>query len=374
MRLCTAVSLPCLAFLLPACHADFTEPRTVELPETPVRRQTINNCWIQTATGWAEALAARGGAEGLRFSPSYLTYRYLEDVLRTGQRAVLDDISGNFLKAALLIKTHGLLREEDFRGPHGEKPPSDAEAMAHLSRLVAESPLSASEVRAALDEAFGVRMELLESKVLSPKEIVVGKPGQERSESLEDHLLSWQPETWSLKSPAIEADLRSAFLPQELDGRQQALLGRMKRALGAGFPLPTAWFADLSALDASGRFSASNWHAAGRPGLQGGHSTLLVDYEARLPDGRHVPEGSVSPELRGEAEMHGSIVAFIMKNSWGAVPEEESHPTYRYRGRFGYSWLEAGYLFAWIPELHPATGSVFRLRSGLESVSLPPGY
>jgi hypothetical protein len=79
----------------------------------------------------------------------------------------------------------------------------------------------------------------------------------------------------------------------------------MLSALNADAPVIVSWLVDFNALDNVGAFRMSQLERAGRPGRQGGHMTVLHDYQVRFADGRVLAAGTPASPADRERAPHG---------------------------------------------------------------------
>jgi hypothetical protein len=83
---------------------------------TPVKKQTVGNCWLYAFMGWAEAL--HKGATGLtvQLSVSYLTYwHWFDQLVAFGECAPTSINEGaGWGVAKALVSRYGVMRTVDF--------------------------------------------------------------------------------------------------------------------------------------------------------------------------------------------------------------------------------------------------------------------
>src|SRR5690606_11628380 len=107
---------------------------------------------------------------------------------------------------------------------------------------------------------------------------------------------------------------------------------RVQRALHARAPVVITWLVDFNALDEApgprqGSFNMDTLRAAGKAGSQGGHMTVLEDYQVKPEDFGTLKAGvTLDPTNPEDAKkldaalLPGSILEFLrVKNSWGAL-------------------------------------------------------
>lgn len=184
--------------------------KTVNIPHTPVKWQSIGNCWAYAAVGWIESMMLRGETEPLpNFSETYITYRHYEGQLNYLRGNELQT-GGSFYEATQIILRYGLMYEADFAPEEATLSKSDRQkrATAILNESLASGPLSKirtrAVIRAELDRAFGVNIKALESKIIDPSEILVST-GQGGKAPLSSVMPSWQ-DLWPVSYSEYPAD------------------------------------------------------------------------------------------------------------------------------------------------------------------------
>ncbi|MEY2987928.1 MAG: hypothetical protein RJB13_1449 [Pseudomonadota bacterium] len=361
--------------------------KTVNLPHTSPKWQSIGNCWAYAAAGWIESLMLRtDGQDVLDVSETYITYRHYEQQLAYTFDDELET-GGSFQQATRLILTYGLMTEADFAPDEANSTKSDRQKQATniLNESIAFGPLSQSRskavVRSELDRAFGVNMKELEEKIVNPSDILVST-GRGQIERLSDVMASWREISWPIDfssypdAPQPGAPAKPIRNP-EITEQQIALLRRAMRAMNAGHPIVLNWFVDFNGMNQEGVFGLNDLEENGL-GRQGYHSTVAEDYVAEGFDpfeGRYfrTPEGEVSDSLKATAARFGIPTAFIIKNSWGGS-ERLDRASYFRDGEKGYHKLMSDYLFAFIPQLNEETQSFQGFTTGLNGIILPPGF
>jgi hypothetical protein len=358
--------------------------KTVDLPHTPVKWQSIGNCWVYAALGWLESQVLASSGEALDLSETYITYRHFERQLLSD--TPLDELqTGGFWRESVrLMLDYGVMKEGDFvPGEEGStKSPTQALALDTLNRSLQKGALSRDRspdvVRAELDAAFGVRLQDVADKIVSLDQLSLGRDAEGNPRTARSEITQWTESRWPLNwssYPSTESqlplDVRGKLSPQ-----QSELLQRVKRALNDGHPVIMNWWVDFNALDATGAFDLETVRLAG-PGRQGYHSTVIEDYVAFGVDpdtgtSFRIGEGEASPEDKLLAERFGNIEYFVIKNSWGGA-ERPDRSSYARFGEKGYAKLNANYLFGWM-KLLDDSGEYSRPETGLNGFVLPVGY
>lgn len=333
-----------------ACGAGDT-PRTnggsdeiVDVPQSSVKNQSISNCWLYATMGWAESLHVATGEAQLDISESYLTYWHWFDQLvwdgAPGKTAI--DETGYFHQGLDLVYRFGLVKEADFAAV------GQSAAKAKMDRSMREGALKDEAarkdkalVRRELDAAFGLSPELVEKmnavfgegydrSLDQPGTMPAGTPirraqeipilaasasgGPPRRATLADAIgdRAWD-EGWGLrKGPLSWNELDYPSDPAQ----RRAFQIRIQKALHARQPVVISWFIDFNAMNGSA-FKAPPQ----RPGRQGGHVTVLEDYQINDVPGFGTLKAGVN-ETRADAltaalDPRASIEFFRTKNSWG---------------------------------------------------------
>ncbi|HQY65495.1 MAG TPA: hypothetical protein PK141_29080, partial [Polyangiaceae bacterium] len=95
----------------------------------------------------------------------------------------------------------------------------------------------------------------------------------------------------------------------------------VQESLHAGIPVIISWKVDFNALSSNAQFSIEELNRRG-PGRQGGHMTVLDDYQVKLADGKVLAAGTpvTDQSLLGAALSPAAQIEFFrVKNSWGSI-------------------------------------------------------
>ena len=341
----------------PAVVAGEGDPGTSEDPitqvnQTKVKRQSIGNCWLYATVGWVEAMHYNVGKEEINLSESYLTYWHWFDQIANGGGASTEvSTGGSWSTGASLMDRYGVMLEADFI-------PEEAQAESSARQHDALEAINLSLKSGALkdpakrrDRAF-VKAELSKAWRLSPA--VIKNLDDAFGPKVSQTLTGTNPSTRlgaikkvtdisvSLRDPAdatktVIKTLKDAigsggyyrsgaFTWQELDYPQspgtlrREFYKRVQRALHDGQPVIISWFVDFNALTPSAQFSKAYLDGKG-VGRQGGHMTLIDDYEAiNVPTFGTLKAGVDATEEQKKAALDNATeITFLrIKNSWGA--------------------------------------------------------
>jgi hypothetical protein len=373
----------------PVNGIDSSSLKTVNIPHSSVKWQSIGNCWAYAAIGWLESMLLRSPdtvsqIPDSNFSETYITYRHYElQLANTYVREV--QTGGSFQKAAMIMQRFGLISEGDFIPEEADLSKSDRQKVAtkYLNESLKSGALSRSRtpdvIRAELDAAFGVKLQGLKDKII-PASSVTLTVGNGKTAPLSVVLDRWQEIDWPLSySDYPEVDQKpSPSWNGKLTEPQISVMRRVMRAMNANYPVVVNWFVDFRAMNSSGVFDLKTLKSSQNDIRQGFHSTVLEDYiaEGKNPlngERFETPEGEVSSALKSLAARSGTIKALIVKNSWGGS-ERLDRPSYSRDGEMGYHKLGIDYLLAFLPQYDEDTLEFEGYTTGVNSFILPVGF
>jgi hypothetical protein len=390
-----------------APQADNTADEISNVLQTAVRRQSIGNCWIYATLGWIESMnKARTGTDA-NYSESYVTFWDWFAKITTGSGVSSTTTSGTTRReietggswqlSVTLIRQRGLMTEGNFI-------PDEATAEMSARQAAAETAINAAlsdggelatpearrdgaRVLAVLGRAWG-----LSDSVMTTLRNVFGNDGSRRFDGYSNRATSTRTRAMPPSRIAIRtarrvgttvsyvngtlADVltggqyawRAADYPGSWGASQRpAAMRRMLSALNADAPVIVSWLVDFNALDNVGAFRMSQLERAGRPGRQGGHMTVLHDYQVRFADGTVLAAGTPASPADRERALTGTVEFLRVKNSWGVSRSDRA-------SQQGYYDLYLDYLhgpIAWVNESRPDFPSQ---QSPLNEMILPPGF
>lgn len=334
-----------------------TTDEVTEVSHTKVKRQSIGNCWLYATMSWAEALNKSVDGAEVNLSESYLTYwDWFEKIANGSGTTDSLQTGGSYATAAELVHRYGLMLEKDFIPAEADAEMSAAQKKAldtiNLSLKSgalkdSSSRKNKSLVRAELNRAFG-----LEPAVVTDLDAVFGKSvtrtldksfsgtkkmptGTKVIRPLDFKVKLRSTATGSLETRSLQdavgkkggwwGERQGAFAWNEAEypyssSERRKFWVRVQRALHDKQPVIISWFVDFNALTSDAKFSKAALDKAG-PGRQGGHMTVLHDYQVKLPDGTLLEAGKTvtDPALLTKALDEKSQIEFMrIKNSWGA--------------------------------------------------------
>ncbi len=380
-----------------------------QVSHTKVKRQSIGNCWIYATSSWLEALDRAATGQEKDTSESWLTYWHWFEQLATGGTPTKISTGGTYGTAAALLSRYGVVLEGDFIAGDVEAEMSSRQSSAlHAVEMWLESgPLKDAvarrdrrAIRAELDKAWelepaviaridavfgeGVTRTLDRSpetaalaaanRIVTPKTFPVQLLDPETKQKVNVTLAD------ALGTPAGFSRRAGKFAWNELDyprdaTARRAFWKRVQRALHDNQPVIASWKVDFNALDARAVFSMDELRRRG-PGRQGGHMTVMHDYQADVPGvGRLMAGVPATPEQMSAALADGTVIQFVrVKNSWGGIrPDRWTDAAVP-----GYHDLDMFYLDGPIkecPEDHGTDASLCtRDVTPLWDVVLPAGY
>jgi hypothetical protein len=357
MRLSKHLLLAALALapVLVSCDdgVDTTTDDVTDIKNSAVKNQSIGNCWVYATIGWAESLHLTQTGKELNLSESYVTYWHWYDQIAgapkgVSQMSTLKDgqlsTGGWYGVAAEIMRRYGVIEEGKFIPEEAEAARSSRQSSA-LSAINAslksgalKDPAARKDralVRRELDKAWGLSpatisvldsafgadasKTLLSSGVKIPagsglrfaKEISVGK-----NITLADAIGEPSSSFDVLKRKGTYA-WNEVNYPSSGTKPQRDFLKRMQRSMHSGMPVIMVWYVDFAGLDSQNRFMAP----PATPGRQGGHMTLVEDYEvSNVPGFGTLAAGTLVTDNKAldAALADAASIDFIrMKNSWG---------------------------------------------------------
>jgi hypothetical protein len=353
----------------------FSSDDIVKIDNTAVKRQSIGNCWLYATASWVEALQKAQSGQELNVSESYWTYWHWFEQIVGGYS---DEIStgGSIGTATGLILRYGYVKEGTFlpAEAESESSPTQKTALDAINRSLKEGALKDRSVRtnrekarAELDKAFG-----LSPTAVAALDTVFGKgvtrtldrsfrtrkPGNDIFRARDLPVKVPSATTKQLVASNLQEAIGTgpewsrtgALAWQEANypvsaGERRKFLQRVQSALHAGAPVVISWHVDFNALTSDSRFSKEQLEMRG-PGRQGGHMTLVTDYQAKLADGTLLQQGIVAtPEqLKAALKDDTKIEYLYVKNSWGGFRPDRWQTQSGPQAVAGYHALMLNYL------------------------------
>lgn len=325
---------------------------------SPVKNQTIGNCWVYTTIGWVEALNKGATSVAPDYSESYLTYwSWFEEIVNGGSRRTEIDGAGSWTTGIEMLSRYGILREKDFIPEESGAIESarQATALATVNLALKSGELMTlgarhdrAKVRDVLDRAFELRplmvaaldatfgrsvsrtlnrnVQPTEGGILRTNEVPVRlKDGPTKAPftgRLSDAIGTgrWDvpregPHAWNVVVMPVTKPARRNF-----ERRVQA-------ALHDAHPVAIGWWVDFNALNDQSEFKLETVKSKG-PGSQGGHMTVLHDYQAEVPSVGLLEVGvtATPAQMTAALSTDTKIIFWRTKNSWGIDPASTIDP------------------------------------------------
>ena len=374
---------------------EYVEPVT-DVNHTAVRNQSIGNCWSYAATGWAESLHRARTGQDINISESWITFWDWYGKITGGRVTTTAGRSevptGGWWDGAMtILKARGVVYESEFilEEAMADRSSRQSDALRAINAALNEGGALATPearrdpalvlqtlftawqlspaVQAEITRVFGARgatvlpysrttadgfFRPVSSIPIRTAAYRNGR-GQQVDGTLAD-VIGYGRFAWRSASYGTTASTRTAF--------QQ----RVMRALNDNQPVLISWLVDFNAMSSAGVFRMSNLTA---PGRQGGHLTVMEDYQVVIRQPGQPERTLRAGELATEADQalaarYGSIEFIRIKNSWGTARDPSG------TGFFGgYTDLYTDYLngpITWTADMAS--------RTPLSSVILPPGY
>ena len=415
LRTLTVTAALALAASAGGCVGDDTGSASDDVTDvnhTDVERQSIGNCWLYAQASWLESLNLTATGEAFDISQSYWTYWHWYGEI-TDSWGSMDEIStgGNQWTSNGIVLDRGIMGELDFvpEDATGEMSNRQSTALNKINGELKSGRLSTREarqdgklVRDVLDEAWG-----LSGEVVAELDQVFGEDGAgslrygasadgtavvPAADFPVQYTRRNGDEVEVVKTNAIQAteEWKVVTYPtygSSLDSKRRDFQIRVQRALHDAQPVVITWDVDFNAMEngqneLQGSFNLTTLAESGGPGHQGGHMTVLEDYEVETEEFGILKAGvTLDPNDPSEAAMLDaallptSKIRFMrIKNSWGSLrPDREFAP-----GFPGYHDLYMDYLngpIDWCPSVDsPNETNCTGTTVPLNDVMLPPGY
>jgi hypothetical protein len=377
----------------------------VNVPQTDVERQSIGNCWIYAHASWVESMHKAATSQDFDTSQSYWTYWHWFDQIAGGASTKIST-GGNWLTANGIVKKYGLIEERAFivADSEAEMSARQASALAAINDSLANGVLRSSSarrdralVRTELDRAWGLTAEVASSldrvfgatvartfaSITSPADATGSAIQRDDAFAVAYPTAPGQPQQTRTLSQAMSEWRQVYYSSSDRRGFQL----RVQKALHDAQPVIVTWFVDFNALEnrdngRRGSFNLLTLNELG-PGRQGGHMTVLEDYQARLSDGRVLAAGTTLDPTKPEdkalldtaLQPSTQVEFFRVKNSWGAArPDRAFAPDMP-----GYHDLFLDYLDGPVKKCVERDGTTDTTTcptstTPLQNVVLPPGY
>ncbi len=357
--------------------ASVSREKVTSVNHSPVKRQSIGNCWLYAQATWLESMIKVSTGEVVNVSESYWTYWDLYHKLLANEPIPEDELNtgGSWSRSRSLIDTYGWVKEEDFIPEEKVLVMSKAQACAEEyimeqgkegGTLFDVSKRTPGLIRAELDKGFSCNGKYkfdmnatYERRRLATDTRLIDVKTRE-----EQNLSVWMGRWKEVSTSAGNSwgAYEGKKLPTEAELSQyKKIEQRIKAALNDHQPVVMSWFVSFNAADSKGLFNLSTLAERGEIGSSGGHMVVLHDYAVTHVPGREdMGEGDMSDEDKALA-MQGDLSYLVVKNSWGA-------------DRIDRPWLGNGYSRLSWDYLTGRYEDEDRFSSFLRGVVLPPGY
>jgi hypothetical protein len=328
----------------PSANEDISlaDEAVTDVNHSSVKRQSIGNCWIYATIGWAESLNKSATGVEQNYSESYVTFWSWFDRLTTGQVTGTElATGGSFGYGTTLLGKFGLVAEGDFIADEAtaEMSARQKAALTYINQSLKTGALKTSTarksratVKAELVKAWGLTPAVVAKldglfgsdfsknlTTMSRGKLVVSTTGtiaKRPSDIAAQYTKGAGLTPTKTTLAAAISDWRVAYYPTTTSARR-TFQQRVQRALHDAQPVIVSWTVDFNALDDKGAFRG----IPATPGRQGGHLTMLEDYEVtNVPGYGTLPAGKVETRkaaLAAALSSSAKITFFRTKNSWG---------------------------------------------------------
>jgi hypothetical protein len=383
-----------------------------QVNQSKVKRQSIGNCWLYATSSWLEALNKGATNEEQNTSESWLTYWHWYEQIANGKVGAELSTGGSYGTAADLIARYGIMNEADFIPSEGDSEMSNRQSSAlnavnaSLKSGALKDPAVRRDrkaIRKELDRAWGLdasQSARIDAVFGAGVERTLDRSGPANEAAPANNVIRPKDFKVRLKDPQTGdfvtgtladalgksngwwAPRQGKFAWNEVNypssaRERRAFWKRVQKALHDGMPVITSWKVDFNALTRDSHFSKTELDRRG-PGSQGGHMTVMHDYQADVPGVGLLKAGQpATTEEMEKALAEETKIEFVrVKNSWGGLrPDRWDDAVLP-----GYHDLEMGYLDGPIKECdedrtgHTDTSRCTRQVTPLWDVVLPAGY
>jgi len=403
-------SVLALAAFTPGCDDTGSNSDNItDVQHTDVERQSIGNCWLYATATWVESMHLSRTGEEFDISQSYWTYWHWYDEVINGFGDEIET-GGSEGISFQIIRERGLMAEADFIAEDSvsEMSSRQASALAKMNTELKTGRLSTSSkrsnrklVRQVLDEAWALSPEVKQqldtafgttgkrtyltsataknTKILRAKDFTV-RYTERKSD----------PSVGTIKDTTLKVAIdewKTASYPFSSNDRRNFQI-RVQRALHDRQPVIVTWDVDFNAMESKkgpkqGSFNLDTLKAAGGAGRQGGHMTVMEDYEIDTKDFGLLKAGVTLDPLNttdkkklDAALLPSSTLKFWrIKNSWGGFRDDRASAP----GFPGYHDLYQSYLdgpITWCPSVEETKtkSNCGGQTEPLSNAILPPGY
>ena len=328
-----------------------------QVNHSKVKRQSIGNCWLYATTSWLESLNKMATGSEVDVSESYFTFFHWFDQIANGASGDEVSTGGSFGVAAEIINRYGVMLEKDFIAAEtdAEMSARQKSALTSMNAALKDGALKepaarrdrakvlaelfkawnldkaaqdmivttfGSTVSRTIDKSYATRKTPTNGKILRAKDFAAKlkdtKTGAWKTLTLQDAIGTKGSSSWSPRTGAFV--WQEADYPTDAKSRR-AFMKRVQKALHDGQPVIISWFVDFNALSSKATFSVEELARRGGPGHQGGHMTVLHDYEATNVPGfgtLKAGEAATPAQLTAALSDETQISFLRIKNSWGS--------------------------------------------------------
>lgn len=382
----------------------------VDVNHTDVERQSIGNCWLYAEATWIESMNLTATGKAFDVSQSYWTYwHWYDQILHEGVDEI--ETGGFFETANQIILERGVMPEAKFvkEDVAGEMSNAQSSALAKINQELAEGGRLATAaarndpalVRKVMDDAWK-----LSSSVKGQLTKAFGKDGSRTLQSggvtkgtsiiaadkfkVEYTERETDPNAGTVVETTLDQAIASwheeSYPGWASQSQRRTFQIRVQKALHDRQPVVITWDVDFNAMEGDGPLAGSfNLTTLGEmgPGRQGGHMTVMEDYQADtqafglLAAGVTLDPSNPDDQAKLDAALlPSSTMQFIrIKNSWGGFRDDRTSAP----GFPGYHDLYLDYLngpIKWCPDVegNKTNSNCTGKSNPWRNVVLPPGY
>lgn len=256
LRIISLLTLSTIFFSTTSCHRPTSKSSldVSDVEHSPVKRQSIGNCWLYATASWAESLHISATGETINLSESYWTYWDWFDKITGGSSSKIET-GGSWYLASGIIAQRGYMIEGDFIPAESDEQMSSTQRKAEaainlaLSEGSLKDPANRTEenVKAALNEAFGVDIDALADKVHEASELQTTKKPDGTFYSLNDEVYGGAHGWASVRYPQVFGKDKTPTIFDQ--SNRQKVLKRVLKAVNAKVPVIMSSMVEFAALN-----------------------------------------------------------------------------------------------------------------------------
>lgn len=331
-----------------------------DIPQTPVKDQSIGNCWAYAVTSWIESMHLMETGNKIDLSETYISYWASYINLLQDTEAETLQTGGGWELARRIILEYGWMLEKDFNPADDIQQNAEKYINKQLKsggHLYGKASRTPDNIIKELDAAFQVDGLAAKKKAAEAKDLVIGKRGTFKltlKRALQTVFFKWS-------SVSFPQEKGAQTVSNQTIQRRAEMIKRIQKAINDHMPIVISFEVAFGLKGDDNHFTMKNYkdNDPKSLGSTGRHMAVITDYVVDdVPGVGTIGEGEVANDLKVKA-LDGKVRYFKIKNSWGDEGPSK-----------GFYYLHLDYLSTNVPWPH-ANNQKY---SALRDIILPPGY